>query len=131
MTPTFAAVGLAVADMGKSLAFYRRLGLDIPPGAEDAPHVEATLPGGVKILWDTHETIRSFDPNFTPPTGEGRISFAFACAGPADVDRVYADLIEAGHESHLAPWDAVWEQRYACVLDPDGNGVDLFAPLSS
>ncbi|MET8495266.1 glyoxalase, partial [Streptomyces cellulosae] len=26
---------------------------------------------------------------------------------------------------------AVWGQRYAVVLDPDDNGVDLFAPLSS
>ncbi|OJF10963.1 VOC family protein [Couchioplanes caeruleus] len=130
MAPTFAAIGLAVADMGKSLAFYRRLGLDIPAGAEDAPHVEATLPGGVKVMWDTHETIRSFDPDFSVVPGAGRISLAFACAGPADVDRTHAALVEAGHESHLAPWDAPWGQRYAVVLDPDGNGVDLFAPLT-
>jgi hypothetical protein len=25
--------------------------------------------------------------------------------------------------------DAFWGQRYATVLDPDGNPVDLFAPL--
>ncbi|MGB5655838.1 MAG: glyoxalase, partial [Acidimicrobiia bacterium] len=28
-----------------------------------------------------------------------------------------------------APFDAFWGQRYATVLDPDGNGVDLFAPI--
>ncbi|MEV6598233.1 VOC family protein [Actinoplanes sp. NPDC051346] len=130
MAPTFAAIGLAVADMGKSLAFYRRLGLDIPAGAEDAPHVEATLPGGVKLMWDTYETIRSFYPDFSVTGGDGRISLAFACAGPADVDRTHAALVKAGHESHLEPWDAPWGQRYAVVLDPDGNGVDLFAPLT-
>ncbi len=26
-------------------------------------------------------------------------------------------------------WDAFWGQRYAILHDPDGNGVDLFAPL--
>jgi hypothetical protein len=31
MSPTFDAIGLAVADMATSLRFYRRLGLDIPP----------------------------------------------------------------------------------------------------
>ena len=28
----------------------------------------------------------------------------------------------------LEPFDAFWGQRYATVLDPDGNAVDLFAP---
>ena len=28
-----------------------------------------------------------------------------------------------------APWDAFWGQRYACVLDPDGNQIDLFAQI--
>ena len=35
----------------------------------------------------------------------------------------------AGHRGHLEPFDAFWGQRYATVLDPDGNGVDLYAPL--
>jgi len=26
-------------------------------------------------------------------------------------------------------WNAFWGQRYACVLDPDGNQIDLFASL--
>lgn len=27
------------------------------------------------------------------------------------------------------PSDAFWGQRYATVHDPDGNPIDLFAPL--
>ncbi len=130
MAPTFTAVGLVVADMGKSLAFYRRLGLDIPSSSDDAPHAEAVVPGGGKVMWDTYETVRSFDPDFVPPGGEGGISLAFACADPAEVDSTHAALVAAGHRSHLEPWDAPWGQRYAVVLDPDGNGVDLFAPLT-
>ena len=34
------------------------------------------------------------------------------------------------YEGHKAPWDAFWGQRYAMIRDPDGNEVDLFAPLS-
>jgi uncharacterized glyoxalase superfamily protein PhnB len=45
------------------------------------------------------------------------------------VDRIYTDLVNAGYEGHLEPWDAFWGQRYATVRDPDGNGVDLFARL--
>ena len=47
------------------------------------------------------------------------------------MDALHAELVAAGHESELAPFDAFWGQRYAVVLDPDGNGVDLFAPLAS
>jgi len=58
-----------------------------------------------------------------------RSALAFGCDSPADVDAAYAELSEAGHEGHLEPWEAPWGQRYAVVHDPDGNPVDLFAPL--
>ncbi|RCV48179.1 VOC family protein [Marinitenerispora sediminis] len=122
-------VGLVVADMAASLAFYRRLGLDIPADADSQPHVETTLPGGLRLAWDTADTIRSFAPDWTPARGGPNMSLAFRCDGPADVDRLYHDLVRAGYPGHVAPWDAVWGQRYATLHDPDGNGVDLFAPL--
>jgi catechol 2,3-dioxygenase-like lactoylglutathione lyase family enzyme len=131
MTPRFDAIGLVVADMGKSLAFYRRLGLDIPTAADTEPHTEHELPGGVRLLFDTIDTVRSFDPEWTPPQGGQRMGLAFACDSPEDVDRTYAALVEAGYEGHKEPWDAFWGQRYAVVHDPDGNGVDLFAALPS
>jgi catechol 2,3-dioxygenase-like lactoylglutathione lyase family enzyme len=129
MAPTLNAIGLVVADMAKSLAFYRRLGLDIPDSADAEPHVEVRLPGGLRLLVDTADTIRSFDPSWSPAQGSPRMGLAFQCADPAEVDRTYADLVKAGYEGHKEPWDAFWGQRYALVHDPDGNGVDLFATL--
>jgi catechol 2,3-dioxygenase-like lactoylglutathione lyase family enzyme len=127
MTPRFNFISLVVQDMAATLAFYRRLGLDIPSGAESEPHVEAALPGGLRIAWDTEEVIRSFAPDWSPTPGSGRIALAFRCDSPPQVDTVYAELVEAGYKGYLRPWDAVWGQRYAVVLDPDGNGVDLYA----
>ena len=118
-----------VADMAASLAFYRRLGLDIAGTADTEPHVEIELAGGLRLTFDTHEVIRSFDPEWAPPSGGHRISLAFRCADPADVDNAYAELVAAGHDGHKAPWDAFWGQRYAVVHDPDGNAVEFFAPL--
>jgi len=115
--------------MGRSLAFYRLLGFDVPADADAQPHVEATMPGGLRVAWDTVETIHSFDPGWSPPTGGDRIGLAFACDGPDEVDTVYRELVGAGYERHLEPWDAFWGQRYATVHDPDGNTVSLFAPL--
>jgi catechol 2,3-dioxygenase-like lactoylglutathione lyase family enzyme len=128
MTARLDLIGLVVEDMARSLAFYRLLGLDIPDNYDRDPHVEATLSGGLRIAWDTVDTIRSFDPGWTPPAGGHRVSLAFACADPAEVDATYKALVDAGYDGHLEPWDAFWGQRYAIVLDPDGNSVDLFAP---
>jgi catechol 2,3-dioxygenase-like lactoylglutathione lyase family enzyme len=124
-------IGIVVQDMARSLAFYRRLGLDLPPEADGEPHVEAMLPGGLRLAWDTVETIRSFDPAWTPPHGGHRMGLAFLLDSPADVDRAYAELTSLGYDGHKAPWDAFWGQRYAVVHDPDGSSVDLFAPLDT
>ena len=129
MSPRFDAIGLVVSDMAASVAFYRRLGFAFPEGAGQEPHTEARLPGGVRLLLDTEETVRSFHPGWRPPSGNGRASLALRCDGPAEVDAVYEELTRAGHHGELKPWDAFWGQRYAVVHDPDGNGVDLFAPL--
>lgn len=130
-TPHLAAFGMTVADMPAALAFYRRLGLDIPAEADTAPHAEAVLPGGLRLMWDTHETARAIDPDWTPPPSGTPTGLAFACADPAEVDRVYADLTAAGHHGEKPPWNAFWGQRYAVVQDPEGHGIDLFAPLEN
>jgi catechol 2,3-dioxygenase-like lactoylglutathione lyase family enzyme len=129
MTPQFAVIGLVASDMAASLAFYRRLGLAFPDGSEEQPHVEAELPGGLRLALDTEETVRSFHAGWQPASGGGRIGLAFMCGTPAEVDSVYEDLVGAGYHGELKPWDAFWGMRYAVVHDPDGNGVDLFAKL--
>jgi uncharacterized glyoxalase superfamily protein PhnB len=127
MAPTFNAIGVTVADMAAALAFYRKLGLDIPADADTAAHVDVPLGNGLRLMFDTQETIRSIDPDWAPPVGGPQIDFAFECAVPAEVDRVYTELTKAGHHGHTEPFDAPWGQRYATLRDPDGNGVDLYA----
>jgi catechol 2,3-dioxygenase-like lactoylglutathione lyase family enzyme len=122
-------IGVVVKDMGRSLAFYRELGMDVPEDADGKPHVEATLPGGLRFALDTQETIRSFEPDWQPPSGGPGIGLAFRLDGPSDVDATYERLVSLGYDGHKEPWDAPWGQRYALVRDPDGNGVDLFSPL--
>ena len=128
MKPHPALVEIVVSDMAATLAFYRRLGLDIPADGDDQPHVDAAF-GGLRIAFDTEATIRSFDPDWTAPKEGHRVSLAFACDSPAEVDATWAELTGAGYHGHKAPWDAFWGMRYAIVHDPDGTPVDLFAEL--
>lgn len=124
------AIGLATGDMAESCRFYRLLGVDVAEPGADADHHEATLPNGLRLMWDTEEMIRGIDPDWPQPVGQ-RITFAFRCADPAEVDATYGRVVEAGFGGAREPWDAFWGQRYAQVVDPDGNTVDLFAPLDA
>ena len=121
-------IGIVARDMGASLSFYRRLGLYIPDGVEDESHVEAATPSGLRVAWDTAELIRQIDPGWTEPSGGHRVTLAFLCPSPSGVDAMYEELAALGH-GHKEPWDAFWGQRYASAKDPDGNQIDLFAPL--
>jgi catechol 2,3-dioxygenase-like lactoylglutathione lyase family enzyme len=125
-----AQVELVVSDMAASLAFYRQLGLEIPADADNEPHVDVDL-GGLRLAFDTEDTIRSFDTQWSPPAGGHRVALAFDCVTSEQVDAAWAELTGAGYEGHLAPWDAFWGMRYAVVHDPDGTPVDLFASLAT
>lgn len=129
--PRLDAIGVIVSDIDKAIDFYRRLGLEFPedPDPEGHGHVEATLPGGLRFMLDTEESVQSFDPGWSPPSGDARTAVAFLCESPEGVDRVYRELVDGGAEGRKEPWNAFWGQRYAEVGDPDGNVIDLFAPL--
>lgn len=122
-------VGLVVRDMAMSLQFYRVLGLDIPANAEKDDHVEYVTPGGFRLAWDTESMIKGIYPDWPEAVGQ-RMTLAFKCASPAEVDALYAQVLKSGYQGYKAPWDAFWGQRYAVVIDPDGNLVDVFASLS-
>jgi uncharacterized glyoxalase superfamily protein PhnB len=119
-------IGIVVRDMAAALRFYRLLGLDIDANLDNEPHVEFVLPGGFRIAWDSLEMIKGIDPSWVEPTGQ-RMTLAFKCENAGEVDTLYNRVIESGYHGHKEPWDAFWGQRYAIVIDPDGNSVDLFA----
>ncbi len=120
------AIGIVVTDMDAAVRFYRLLGLDFADSGDD--HREATTPSGVRVMLDAEALVKGFVDDWVEPRGQ-RIGLAIRCASPADVDAAHARIVAAGFRSAKDPWDAFWGQRYAQVYDPDGNRVDLFAPL--
>jgi len=124
--PSLAAIGIVTKDMNESVRFYRLLGLDVPDPTGD--HLDVTLPGGIAVTWDTLELIKQIDPDWTEPSGH-RMVLAFQCSSPGDVDAMHTRVVAAGFRSKKEPFDAFWGQRYAQVIDPDDNIIDLFAPL--
>lgn len=125
--PRLKAVGIVVSDMGRSIAFYRLLGLDFPETSDEG-HVDAFLPNGVRFMLGTEDVVRSFRPEWRRETGN-QLGLALECESPAEVDQTYARVTAAGFHGEKEPWDAFWGQRYAQLRDPDGVPVDLYAPL--
>jgi catechol 2,3-dioxygenase-like lactoylglutathione lyase family enzyme len=125
--PELNAIGIAASDMAESIRFYRALGLDMPDTPGEG-HVEAVMPNGVRLMFDSEEIILSFLPDWKRMDGN-QVSLAFECASPAEVDEVYARVTAAGFEGEKEPWDAEWGQRYALLGDPDGVRINLYARL--
>jgi uncharacterized glyoxalase superfamily protein PhnB len=121
------AIGIVAADMERSIRFYRLLGVDVPETPGEG-HVEATLANGTRLMFDSEEVVKSFRPEWTREAGN-QLSLAFECGNAAEVDEVYARMVEAGFHGEKEPWDAFWGQRYAQLADPDGVPVDLYAAL--
>jgi uncharacterized glyoxalase superfamily protein PhnB len=124
--PTFDAIGVIATDLGATLDFYRLLGLRVPERAESESHVEIPLGQGMRLMIDPIETVERFS-TYEPATGGRNVGFAFRCGSPAEVDATFESVTTAGYAAKAAPFDAFWGQRYATVLDPDGNPVDLYA----
>ncbi|THF85236.1 glyoxalase [Deinococcus sp. KSM4-11] len=127
MTMKLNYIGFTVSDMERALAFYRLLGLPIPQDIPVEGHVEIEV-DGLRIAWDSEALLRDLSPEWTPPSGTGRIGAGVQAPSPAGVDDVAARLRAAGY-AVPEPFDAPWGQRYLTVTDPDGTPVDVFAWL--
>ena len=107
------AVTLAVRDMGKSVTFYQKLGLDVSYGGPDAPFT--TMRAGESVINLRHV------PN---SAGNSWVRVILRVRG---VDGLREDLIEKG----LSPTplrDAEWGERYFEISDPEGFVIS-FAQL--
>ena len=135
--PVFDQVNLVVRDMDAALAFYTRLGLDVPEGAgpewppgSGARHADLTTANGMRLEFDNQPMARIWhgaarDASADPP----RAVMSFAFPSRDAVDERYADLVGAGYTARQPPYDAFWGARYAIVADPDGNDVGLMSPI--
>lgn len=122
------AIGIVAKNLEESVKFYRLLGLnfsDIQPGED---HIEAQTSSGLRIMLDSEQLMKNLKPGWVKPVGQA-MTLAFLCDSPKQVDEIYKTIIASGFKGGKEPWDAFWGQRYASVVDPDGNSVDLFAQL--
>jgi len=113
-------VVLLVEDIGRSVAFYRRLGVEFPADAETRRDVQVPLGDEHQLVIST--TFGRSVPDLAAPSGS-RIILEFFVEGNAAVDKKYAELVEAGHPGRREPFLTNFEAYMGMVDDPDGNTI--------
>jgi len=113
---SISALTLATHDMARAVRFYRALGFRLHYGGEDAAFTSLAVGGSyLNIVAVGPEQAWSW---------WGRVIFHVA-----DVDRFYAQAVEAGIEPQFEPRDASWGERYFHLTDPDGHELSFARPL--
>lgn len=128
-------IGLPVHDMGKSLEFYRRLGLAIPEGSEGQTHVEIKMGSGLTFFLDSKPA--RWDPGYVRKSEPGKASdsypfiLEFYLGDQSVLEAKYKELTGFGYEGHHAPYKTSFGMYFAMVNDPDGNTILLSADATS
>lgn len=128
----FSQINLVARDMAATLAFYRRLGLEIPEGGVwqvggHAHHAKADGAGSVDLEFDSRRLAQAYNAGFAAE--RGRVVIGVELASRDAVDELWTGLLEEGAQGLQPPYDAFWGARYAMVEDPDGNPVGLSSPV--
>jgi catechol 2,3-dioxygenase-like lactoylglutathione lyase family enzyme len=123
--PRFTMIVLLVESLPRSLAFYRRLGMEFPDDADERRDIGLDIGDGRTIIWS--ETFAQYDPEGAEPAGRSRIMLEFFVEGNAAVDTLYAELTATGFHGRRAPFLTKFDAYMGLVDDPDGNTVLITA----
>jgi uncharacterized glyoxalase superfamily protein PhnB len=129
--PQFDQVNVVSADLKRSLAFYRLLGLDVPD-AWRGDHASANFGEGLELDFDSTTFAQAWNEGWRGRADlAGRVVIGFRLESREAVDARFATLVGAGHRGLQPPYDAFWGARYAIVEDPDGLAVGLMSPTDA
>ena len=140
MRPTLNQLNIVSGNVEASIAFYRRLGVDIPDPriwrtATGAHHVTAVEPGeteATSLELDSAALARIWNKGWAGRKDlAGRVVVGFSVNSREEVDRLYGEMTAAGSRGPQVPFDAFWGARYAIVEDPDGIAIGLRSPISA
>src|SRR5580692_3413754 len=127
----FKQINLAVGKMDEALAFYRRVGIDIPDDqvwrTHSGPHHATAAGEGTGLEFDSHKLSHAYNHGFAAE--RGRVTIGIELESREAVDALWTQLLEEGVWGLQPPFDAPWGERFAIVEDPDGNPVALTSPV--
>lgn len=127
-------LGLIVKDMGRSLEFYRRLGLAIPEGSEDKTHIQIKMGSGLTFFLDSRPD--RWDSQFVRRDASGQAADSYSSVlefylnTQEAVEAKYNELTGLGYQGVRAPYENSFGMCFALINDPDGNTLLLSGELN-
>lgn len=137
--PTLNQLNVVSADLDASLAFYRRLGVEIPDsnvwrtatGGHHANAVDHVAEPAIHLDIDSTAFAQCWNSGWKGRADlRGRVVIGFGVPTRDAVDNVFRDMTRAGYRGLQEPHDAFWGARYAVIEDPDGIAVGVMSPIS-
>ena len=118
-------LNLPVADLSKSIAFFKALGYSLNPQFCDDTAACVVISGTITVMLATHAKFRQFTPKAICDTTRAvEVLISLSCESRQEVDDLVAKAIAAGGSTYDKPEDFGFMYTHSFV-DPDGHGWGL------
>jgi predicted lactoylglutathione lyase len=115
-------VNLPVADLARSIAFYKAIGPKQNLQFTDETATMMSFSDAIHVMLLTHDKFRQFtDKPFADPKEWAQVLLALSCDSREDVDRITENAVAAGGSEVHGGEDYGWMYSRA-FADPDGHG---------
>ncbi len=119
MEPRLSVIGLQVADLARSLAFYEALGWR--PAGPPMDEVAFIQLNGIVLSLYVHQARDAGVEEANGDAPSARIALAYNTRSRDEVDEVLARMEAAGARITRPAHDSDWGGRTSYVADPDGH----------
>ena len=118
-------INLPVADLSKSVAFFKALGFAPNPQMSDDKGACFVVSDTIYVMLATHARFRDFTPKAVCDTSKAvEVLLNLSCESREEVDALVAKAIAAGGSTYDKPEDFGFMYTHSFV-DPDGHGWGL------
>jgi len=118
-------LNVPVADLPKSLAFFKALGFSHNPQFTDGTAALVVISEYIFVMLMTHSKFREFTPKAICDTTKAvEALFCLSCGSRQEVDRLVAKALAAGGSTYDKAEDLGFMYTHSFV-DPDGHGWAL------
>ena len=119
-------LNLPVADLPKSMAFFKALGYAHNPQFTDETAACVVISEAISVMLLTHAKFRQFTPKGICDTTQAvEILLNLSCESRQEVDDLVAKALAAGGTTYDKAEDFGFMYTHS-FLDPDGHGWGLF-----
>jgi hypothetical protein len=118
-------INLPVADLPRSLAFFKALGYSNNPQFTDHTAACIVISDEIHVMVQTHAKFRTFTPKaICDTTKAAEVLLCLSCESRSKVDDLVAKAVAAGGSTYAEPKDYGFMYQHS-FADPDGHQWEL------